>query len=373
MKIIKKIHTNGYRKKTQRNLVSKLKRMRFNARNESWEIQELKYLCVLYKKHIKAKSNLAKSLIQSGRKVVLSAPVSIDYYQPTNYRTTNLFMSNITDCLVRAKRRVFIDFSATELISAAAMLSFLAQIETLISMKHVQGNSPISFSHPKSKKVKSILNQIGFYDLLNKPVGLVEEFEDVNFWHHTSGLCADPGKAKPMLDAISHEIKTEYSKKLYRGFIEAMANSVEHAYPTSGSCNKWWTFAGVKDETLVVVICDKGVGIPETLPHTQPASILRALLLKFNADFNQVKDSVYIRAATSLQNSSTHKKHRGKGLQDVMSVIRSTGTGYLSIFSNKGRYKYTGEKTAFKEYINDYTTSVNGTIIEWSIPLVAER
>ena len=373
MKIASDISLGAYKKRSQRNLVSRLKRLKYNARHENWEIQEVKSLSVRHKRHIRRKSNLAKALIYANKKVILDAPEAIDYYQASNYRITNLFLANIVDCIDRANRRVFINFDQTETITAAAMVSLLAQVETLVLKRNVKGKCPITFSHPKSKKVKSILNQVGFYDLLKKNVGKVEAFEDVTFWHHTSGYCADPSKARPMLDSISKEIKTNNSKKLYRGFIEAMANSVEHAYPESGPCDKWWTFAGVRKGQLIVVLCDKGVGIPATLPHTQSSSTLKEILKKLNVDFTHIKDSAYIKAATSLQSSSTKKKHRGKGLQDVMSVIKSTGEGYLSIFSNSGRFKYMGEKRALEGTINDYNTSVCGTIIEWCIPLVEEQ
>ncbi|PAX98969.1 ATP-binding protein [Pseudoalteromonas sp. HM-SA03] len=369
MRVGNEVPRSIYLKRTRRNLVSRLKREKFNARYENWEIQEMKALSVEFKRRLKRKSSIAKSIINTNKKVNLYAPENIDYYSAKNYRITNLFLNNIADCILRAKRRVFLNFDNTEKISAAAMLSLLAQVEVLIVSSAVKGSSPISFSHPKSKKVKSILNQVGFYSLLKKSVGSVESFDDVNFWHHTSGECAEPSKARPMLDAISKEIKTSNSKKLYRGFIEAMANSVEHAYPVAGPCNKWWTFAGVREGKLVVVLCDKGVGIPATLPHTQSPSSLRKVLKMLNVDFNHIKDSAYIKAATALQNSSTKKKHRGKGLKDVMSVIRSTGEGYLSIFSNRGRFKYMGQNTAVESTINDYNTSINGTIIEWSIPL----
>lgn len=358
-----------YKKRTQRKLVSRLKREKFNALHENWQIQEIKSLSVRYKMRLKINSNRSKSIAYENRKVIFDAPKFIDYYNARNFRITNLFLNNLSDCILRANRRVFLNFDRTEKITAAAMLSLLAHVESLVATKKVKGKTPVSFSHPKSKKVKSILNQVGFYGLLKKSVGTVESFEDVNFWHHTSGDCADPSRAKPMLDAISQQIKTTNSKKLYRGFIEAMANSVEHAYPETGPCNKWWTFAGVKGGHLIVVLCDKGVGIPATLPHTQSPSKLRMVLSKLNIDFNNIKDSAYIKAATSLQNSSTKKKHRGKGLQDVMSVIRSTGRGYLSIFSNNGRFKYMGQNQAVESTINDYNTSIYGTIIEWCIPL----
>lgn len=336
-------------------------------------------------KRKKFKFHNIKSIDHSYRKggnkrIFLSAPKYIDYYynNQKNYIETNKFIESLIDCVLVSERRVFIDFSKTELISAAAMLSFLAEVDILTS-KSKFGVGAIAFSHPKNEKIESILNQVGFYDLLKKEKRTTEEYPDVSFWKFTSGVCSQPQLASKMLAGIKKEIETSKSKKLYRGFSEAMANSVEHAYLddfddfSKDEVAKWWTFAGINDKELVVVICDKGVGIPKTLPKTQGVSALKQIFNELKISLQNVRDSTYIKAATTLSKTRTGQTNRGKGLCDITSVIDNIGAGVLSIFSNKGRYIYNGKNKKIREVMRDYKSSVRGTIVEWSIPFEVDK
>lgn len=44
----------------------------------------------------------------------------------------------------------------------------------------------------------------------------------------------------------------------------------------------------------------------------------------------------------------------------------------MGIFSSKGRYIYKGKTGIINEVLRDYKSSVNGTIIEWTIPCEVE-
>ncbi|NBB57498.1 ATP-binding protein, partial [Pantoea vagans] len=256
-------------------------------------------------------------------------------------------------------------------------LSFLAEVDVLIK-KNKNGYRCINFSHPPEEKIESILKQVGFYDLVRKEKRITKQFEDVTYWKYTSGSCSEPILAKEMMSEIRKELAQRASKKLYRGFTEAMSNSVEHAYlddpehTESDETAKWWTFAGIWDKQLVVVICDKGVGIPKTLPKTQGVTALRSLIAKLGYSLDNVKDSIFIKASTEVQKTRTGERYRGKGLKDIKSVIDSIGTGYMSIFSNRGRYIYKGHSGNINEVTFDHKSSVRGTIIEWSIPCDVE-
>lgn len=364
-------------KKNSRKRVSKLKKLVFNTSSSaSWPIREHnKRKLRLYKIDV-GKYSKNRTLVRTNRRVTFYSPVSINYYDKLEYETMNKFLDEVRDCISQG-RRVFINFQNTKLISASAMLSFLAEVDVLIK-KSPFGTNAISFSHPKEKKIESILVQVGFYDLLKKEKRETENFDDVTFWKYTSGNCSEPMLAKTMMTEIRKELAQKSSKKLYRGFTEAMSNSVEHAYIDDelhsevDDTAKWWTFAGIKDKHLIVVICDKGVGIPKTLPKTQGVSALRSIISKFGYSLDNVKDSIFIKASTDLQNTRTGETYRGKGLKDIKSVIDSIGTGYMGIFSNRGRYVYLGKTGKIEEIVFDCRTSVRGTIVEWSIPCEAE-
>ncbi|HFF9491354.1 ATP-binding protein [Serratia bockelmannii] len=368
----------------KRNLRLKISKLKLKVRNSkgavSWDVRELffnqirkaKYPKIIIRDKVKVRK-------VANKKVPLKAPVNIDYYynKDKNIEVMNRFLSDLRDCAGRAERRVFIDFSETKLISAAAMLSFLAEVDVLIK-KSKHGVNAISFAHPKDEKIESILKQVGFYDLLKKDKRETKDFDDVTFWKYTSGTCSEPMLASNMINEIKKELEAKNSRKLYRGFIEAMSNSVEHAYVDDIEHNeeektaKWWTFAGIKEGRLVVVICDKGVGIPATLPKTQGVTVLEVLFRKIGVSLHNVKDSSYIKAAATLSKTRTGQANRGKGLTDITSVIDTIGAGVLSIFSNKGRYIYKGNQGVVRDLVKDYRSSVCGTIIEWTIPFEGE-
>lgn len=363
---------NIVKKRNYRTKRSKLKRKIRNSYLESWRVKEsLENKLRLYKypKH-KTTHSPSKKL---SKRIPLIAPQYIDYYSRRTYELTNKFINDITDAALNEQRKVFIDFSQTEKISAAAMLSLLAEVDVLIKQSS-HGRHAISFNHPKDEKIESILKQVGFYDVVGKEIRHTKDFDDVTFWQYCSGSCSEPIIAKPMFDELSKTLKGTQGKKLYRGFVEAMSNSVEHAYlDDSQHCEedktaKWWAFAGIRDKSLAVVICDKGVGIPNTLPKTQGVSRLNNLLESLGYKHHKITDAKYIKAATSLTKTRTGARHRGKGLTDIKAVIDSLGKGSLLIYSNKGEYRYKAQK-ALDGVIMDYKTSVSGTIIEWTIPL----
>ncbi|UTU22391.1 hypothetical protein MZH69_16105 [Escherichia coli] len=102
------------------------------------------------------------------------------------------------------------------------------------------------------------------------------------------------------------------------------------------------------------------------------APSLMNIFKKLRVPLANVKDSTYIKASTLLQETRTGELNRGKGLNDIKSVIDSIGDGFMGIFSSKGRYIYKGKTGIINEVLRDYKSSVNGTIIEWTIPCEVE-
>lgn len=356
-----------------RKRITKLKLKLSNCDSSTgWKVKEMHKENFKHVKFPKRKYTIKFKRVNSNKRVTLIAPAKIDYYynNDKNFEATNKFINDLRDCTLNNHRRAFINFSETNFISAAAMLSLLAEVDIIIK-KSRHGRNAVSFSHPKNEKMESVLKQVGFYDLLRKEKRETKEYDDVTFWKYTSGSLSQPVLANEMLAEIRKSLKGNNSKKLYRGFIEAMSNSVEHAYITGlqDEDSKWWTFAGIHDDQVIVVICDKGVGIPATLPNTQGPNILKAFFEKLGVSLSNVVDSSYIKAAATLSRTRTGQANRGKGFTDITSVIDTIGAGMLSIFSNRGRYIYKGNQGLVKDIVKDYKTSVCGTIVEWVFPL----
>ncbi len=125
--------------------------------------------------------------------------------------------------------------------------------------------------------------------------------------------------------------------------------------------------------TAFVGFCDLGVGIPKTLPlTTQNAGEqgkLRQILIALSPKKQHFNDADYIRAAIELKRSRTGQNNRGKGLLDMINVIKNN-TGSLHILSNKGLYVYQCYNEQKQEYTKYYRHhSIGGTLILWSIPI----
>ncbi|CDA00927.1 TPA: sensor histidine kinase [Raoultella planticola] len=362
-------------KRTRRKFISRLKKKLSNTiKNESGSPEHLlkNKLQVKLKRYIKLK--IDKSYFSTSEKREnISAPINIDYYDTTNYHKTNVFLMKLRRLILDKKKNVCINFNATKKITASAMISFLAEVDTLISHSTL-GRGCITFNHPKMEKIESILKQIGFYDLLRKGARETKNFDDVAYWNYASGAQTDTQQASEAIKEIEFKISQKAQRKLYKGFSEAMANCVEHAYygdkNQDDSCTKWWAFAGVKDNNLIVVICDKGIGIPESLPLTRTDEIIEHL--KNLLQLRKLNDSAMIKIASQMGRTRTQQGNRGKGLKDIKAIIDSLNEGNLSIYSNKGYYRYFRHNSKLNDHRREHKSSVCGTIVEWSIPLTAD-
>ena len=130
-------------------------------------------------------------------------------------------------------------------------------------------------------------------------------------------------------------------------------------------------FAQEKNGRLSVVICDLGIGIPNSLPKTHEAGLVRRTLEAFSraAKLKGYRDVDFIRAALEIGKSRTQQPGRGYGVAQLRAVIESIEEGSLRIFSNRGCYTYSKKLGNDIEKHDEYRTSIHGTLIEWSVPL----
>ncbi|SFJ86834.1 hypothetical protein SAMN05518863_103159 [Candidatus Pantoea symbiotica] len=356
----------------RRKFRSKLKKVFKNTLDSGTNHDKKKNLKQVIKlRYLKHDSDVNYSL-NAEAKDVIYAPVCIDYYNEVNFNKTNNFILKVKRAVLNKKKRVSINFDNTKQITASAMISFLAEVDTLLSTSTL-GKNCITFTHPKSDKVESVLKQIGFYDLLKKNKRETKDYDDVAYWNYASGVNSDTEHASGAMREIEVKISHRAQRKLIKGFIEAMANCVEHAYhdmpDAKQEMTKWWAFAGVKENKLVVVICDKGIGIPCSLPLTRAEGVIEKF--KNALQLKRLNDSAMIKIASRMGRTRTQQGNRGKGLKDIRSIIDTMNEGHLTIYSNKGYYRYFRNNSKLDDYMKEQKTSVCGTIIEWAIPLDA--
>lgn len=350
----------------KRKLLSKLKKILKNTL-KSGNDKDIKknHLQIDKKKRLKHKNN--RFLTVKNKKKVILVPTCLDYYDHGNYNLTNKFFKKIKESIL-LKQKVHLNFERTEKITASAMISFISEISLLCDMNPTE--KYISFSHPKNEKIESILKQVGFYELLNKVKRETKEYDDVSYWNYSSGVNTDSKKLADNMDDIEKKLSEVAQRKLYKGFTEAMANCVEHAYYDTNEPTRWWAFSGIKDNKLIVVICDKGIGIPKSLPLTRTEELIDNV--KNLLGLSKLNDSALIKIAARMGRTRTEKGNRGKGLKDIKSIIDILNEGSLTIHSNFGYYAYYRKNGQLNDKKREQKTSVNGTIIEWAIPILAD-
>lgn len=315
--------------------------------------------------------------------IKIVAPVAIDLYSPSNYDIFCRFIVDVKRALFSYKG-VYICFRSTKKVTAAAGIVLVAEFDKMVEKfgRHkVKATLPVpdrdKFGNEK-RTVESILNRIGFFRLIGKTERNITEAADVRCWNHITGSTADGESAGKILSLVQEILPTNVRKDLYRGSIEALSNCVEHAYiEHSDYCfedrsKRWWMFASIYYDRLVLIVCDLGVGIPNTIYKTQNESIIKDILDKFGIAGS--REGELIKVATHVKETRTKMKHRGWGGQDIRSPIRDGRDANLSIFSNKGRYRCSNKRklngdVVPMETFYDNRLSIGGTVIEWSVKI----
>ena len=300
--------------------------------------------------------------------VKLPAPKSLCIYDERHCEETLEYINKIKK-YASAGLNVHISFPITNYISAGAMLLLLATVDDIRRKAKVN----LTATRAAINKTECIFNQTGFTKVLGKTPQKTEAYADVEFWLNATGSVADPEIASNILEQIKNAIPKE--KKLpFKGFVEAISNSVEHGYKHLNSSkysrtSRWWAFGGISEGHVILLTCDLGAGIPVTLPREIQASWLDRAL-RYSGIDKSTDDAKLIKAATALRETATKQQNRGKGLHDMKKIVEKIPGSKLGIYSNKGLYGFqTSRKGKFSDKLKTYSNSINGTLIEWQMPV----
>lgn len=273
----------------------------------------------------------------------------------------------------RGTSNVIIDFSKVTALHPCGTLLIVAEIERLLEVPALA--SKLSAVYPTDRIVEQMFQHIRLLERL----GLEPRIDEINATNVVAWLYATGHEGD--LDSIAEElpkILTEGSNMALRtallsGMAEAVANSSEHAYakvqrtPVPGAApQKWWLFARQVEDDVAVVICDLGLGIPGTLEANWKEELTS--YFKSRQGLKR-KDHKMIQLAFTVGKTSTLKKNRGKGLKDILKVVREQKVGGLSIYSNRGVYSL--DNSSGTETSLDEKNSIHGTIVQWKIPIDA--
>ncbi|MBT8420572.1 MAG: ATP-binding protein [Gammaproteobacteria bacterium] len=297
---------------------------------------------------------------------VISAPRFFTLQDEKERRTFLAFIGELDRLRPLQNQRILIDFSMTEQMISDGTLLFKAHLYQLVTQDN---NLKIKVKFSRSSRINQVLQQIGVLKLVGQKSDLRIRHPDVVNWRYAQGAGAIGRKTDGILEPFEGTISETLQKGLYLGLTEAMTNTRQHAYPdiiqtddfTENMRIEWWMFSQDKGDRVHVVFCDLGIGIPESLPNKQP-NLWKRILKSFGATPG---DSRVISETIRSSASRTGQAHRGKGLSQLTKILSKTKGGDLRLYSNHGCYTLCGGDP----YLQDYKTTINGTLIYWSLPI----
>ena len=297
----------------------------------------------------------------------------------SNYEETTKSLYEIRHVTEHAKRRLSLDFSEIERIGSTASLALAAEI---YRWKKQTVSTLVSHRGLWNPEVKMALAEMGLFKLLNLPYDGKEKVETSRtFVKFIFGNTTDGESAKKLRGALEEIANSSIeAKSAFGGITEAMNNVVKHAYPHTsrnekifGVTHPWWLGGSYnrQTDTLIISICDQGVGIPKTLPRQHTKEKIDGLFGRLG--ITQPDDAAMIKAAIELGRTATRETYRGKGLQDIKRFVDSYENASLKILSLRGEYLYLKEAGIEREELVLHTSSFHGTLIEWRIDNLAGR
>ncbi len=297
---------------------------------------------------------------------------------------------NFKDKFVKRRKRGlprikgYTDFSKLERVSTAVAVILTAEYDRIAKFNN---EIPPTVNLAEwSDAVFLKLFQVGFFEVL----GHAPPPKDVVLKHgNIQTMQIIRAKNNDDIAQVDHslmelgkflDIPDELIIELNTAISEAISNIIHHAYTEEIPLNyphlkSLWVSASANKEnnTLTVVAYDQGATIPITYPRIdRVAKVTRYLqrALSREPKFEYQDDGTYIRAGMRYGGSRTDQKHRGKGLPQMLDVLKRIGTGRMKVYSRGGWC----EKTPTGKFQSGSTKhSIGGTLIEWSLELSSNK
>lgn len=272
---------------------------------------------------------------------------------------------------------VYIDLSKITRLSIPAAVILSAELDRW----RIRKNMKLSARKLSSwaPRVKSLLADLGCFELVGAqkiPAADSSIHEEITVLKLRSRDKSDGAKIQKLQSDLSKVFQSFKAQPyIYEGLVEAASNCINHAYPSNENIkpkypyagHRWWATACVdpRSKSLRFFIYDQGVGIPKTIGEKED---WRMAVNKFLPGSPFSNDASVIEGAFEIGLTSTGIDGRGRGLNQMRSVIETAENGYIRVISGKGDVKYNCGQSSEKQL---HPAHIGGTLVEWSIPIDA--
>lgn len=231
--------------------------------------------------------------------------------------------------------------------------------------------------------VRNLLEAIGFLELAGVEDGIisVSNLPNGKILRMRRGKSADGQIIGDYIQELGVDLTAE-DPRLHEAIMEAITNTVHHAYKNRELCRPfrlkaWWIAAQLIHaegcRKLTVAIYDQGASIPRTLPTWDRYPMFKRLFLSVigrdeeNPNPEDMRyDGEAIRLAIQVGRTSTAESNRGKGLAQIIQALELSKGGSVHIFSRCGAWS---QKFGEVGRSCTYDTPMVGTMIIWHLDL----
>lgn len=232
------------------------------------------------------------------------APRSQSKRKRSRHAETARFVDELRRSFEAGQPQVCIDFSRLERVVSDGMLLFFSELCSLVA---TYPNQRLRCIPSCDDTVNQVLEHLGVYRMLGYNSGVTPSREDVISWKTESSEIVDAERSGELIESYDYLVG-ERSKSMFRATSEAITNAVNHAYdypqrstenPAHQRPRRWWMFCREDSDTLTIAVCDRGMGIPVSLPAKFTREHWWRLVSKFSRD-KRHRDASFIRAAAEM-------------------------------------------------------------------------
>lgn len=372
-----KISSKFYTKNIKRKIRKLFKNIHGRKKRQKYKIHEAKEIC--FSNHL----NLAKDIDS-----ILEIAPQIDEYLK-----------------ISQSHKILLNHSRINDISIGALLYLVGQISRINKVLKASRQVGLKYRdnlgiNANNEKLKYLFYKIGYwkyFGINHMPYKISKTADGSYFLNIQSSTDAGINLLNDIKQFIRehtaffanrYEIEYNFDDILK----EAMANSLEHAYPNNFNKpdkenGRWWT-CGHYDKTrqILEIICyDYGVGIRESISnnlHKKEADGLKNKVSElFQTTINKIAsyvknsdDASLIKMAIDGEipkyNKKLEPRDRNKGFKRFKNFAIECGYDCeLVVVSGKGKYKFCYNNTK-KEKLEEKTTlngNIDGMLIKWKL------
>lgn len=262
-----------------------------------------------------------------------------DIYAPEDFR----FIDNhdeIIELLKRLKHHakkqkpVFLRMDNVTRITSGTAALLLSVMD-----EFVDSQTPFKGNNPKDVDARDVLERSGFFRYVNGQVKNADNLYCDDVIERKVEYKVDAELSAKLIHNAMKTVTGEAQKnaRIQSILIEMMANTVNHAYPSS-KLSPWWISVSheSRDALVKFSFIDKGVGIANTLKLRWEDRIKDL----FSSNLDLVKS-----AFTGKFGSRTGLPYRGKGLPKIKSVAESGIFSKFIVISNDVIYDFVGNNS----------------------------